>query len=280
MIALPTPQTIGPAIPPLLGGDLSRLGSGERNLSRPSGTKAAGRASGRERVSAGVRASYSSEKPREARIKITANFSKIQNSTLKIQHCFPHPPTHPHPKSTLTHPKSTVDLRCGPLIKVENSLKPPLSPTCYRPLIRPENKGIKPKSNRHIRAVWETARRICPAKAGRRPQGRASGRERVQPKNFIINLCVWWPSARTGRDATSKLIKAVQSHSRIFRNFFYFYAPLCLLPRSILHPRFVPYATLRQPTPHPLLFCRRPSADACFIHLLGVFAPLRAVPRL
>ncbi len=62
MIAIQKPQTIAPAIPRhtrvLLGGDLSRLGSGERNLSRPSGTKAVGRASGSERVSAGVRASY------------------------------------------------------------------------------------------------------------------------------------------------------------------------------------------------------------------------------
>src|ERR1700727_2863983 len=39
--------------------------------------------------------------------------------------------------------------RCEPLIKVENGPRTPLSPTCYKPLIRPENKGIKPKSNRH-----------------------------------------------------------------------------------------------------------------------------------
>jgi hypothetical protein len=137
----------------------------------------AGQASGNERVSAGVRASYSPAKPltenhnvvpsfspglavqrptpgnmshktqplisrdcgpREARIRIAANSPTIQNSTLKIQHYFPHPPTHPHPKST-------VDIRRKPLIKVENSL----SPTCYRPIIRPENKGIQLKSNRH-----------------------------------------------------------------------------------------------------------------------------------
>jgi hypothetical protein len=56
-----------------------------------------------------------------------------------------HPSTHPHPKSTLAHPKSTVDLGCEPLIKVENSL----SPALYKPLIRPENKGIQSISNRH-----------------------------------------------------------------------------------------------------------------------------------
>jgi hypothetical protein len=54
---------------------------------------------------------------------------------------FPHPQTNPHPKSTL-------DLGCEGLIKVENGLRPPLSPTRYQLIIRPENKGIKPKSNR------------------------------------------------------------------------------------------------------------------------------------
>jgi len=80
--------------------------------------------------------------PREARIRTAANSPKIQNSTLTIQHCFPHPPTNPHPKST-------VDLGCEELIRVENGLRAPLSPTCHRPIIWPENKGIKPKSNRH-----------------------------------------------------------------------------------------------------------------------------------
>ncbi len=69
--------------------------------------------------------------PREARIKITANslaanFPKIQNSTLKIQHGFPRPQTNPHPKSTLARPKSTVDLGCERLIRVENGLSAPL----------------------------------------------------------------------------------------------------------------------------------------------------------
>ncbi len=181
MIASQKPQTIGPAIPRhtrvLLGGDLSRLGSGERNLSRLSGTKAAGRARGRERVNAGMRASCSPAKPliqnhngvpsfspglaaqrptpgnrspkiqplisrecgpREARIRTAVNSPKIQNSTLKIQHYFPHPQTNPHPKSTLAHPKSTVDLGCEPLIRVENGLRPPLSPTSYRPKSGPK----------------------------------------------------------------------------------------------------------------------------------------------
>ncbi len=70
-------------------------------------------------------------RPREARIKIAANSPKIQNSTLKIQHCFPHPSTNPHPKST-------VELGHEPLIRVENGLKSPLSPTCYRPKSGPK----------------------------------------------------------------------------------------------------------------------------------------------
>ena len=76
--------------------------------------------------------------PREARIRIAANSPTIQNSTLKIQHYFPHPQTNPHLKSTLAHPKSTVDLGCEPLIRVENGLRPPLSPTSYRPKSGPK----------------------------------------------------------------------------------------------------------------------------------------------
>jgi len=69
--------------------------------------------------------------PREARIKTAANFPKIQNSTLKIQHYFPPPQTNPHPKST--HGQG--------LIKVKNGLRPPLSPTCYRPKSGPKIRG-------------------------------------------------------------------------------------------------------------------------------------------
>jgi hypothetical protein len=71
---------------------------------------------------------------------------RLRESTLG----YPIKPISPIPsKSTLARLKSTVDLGCEPLIKVEISLISPLSPTCYRPIIRPENKGIKSKSNRH-----------------------------------------------------------------------------------------------------------------------------------
>jgi len=56
------------------------------------------------------------------------------------------------------HPKSTVELGHEPLIRVENGLRPPFSPACYRPLIRPENKGIKPKSSRHKPKFFITGR--------------------------------------------------------------------------------------------------------------------------
>jgi hypothetical protein len=72
-------------------------------------------------------------KPREARIRTAANSPKIQNSTLKIQHCFPHPQTNPHPKST-------VDLGYEGLIRVENGLRSPLLPTGYRPISGPKIK--------------------------------------------------------------------------------------------------------------------------------------------
>ncbi len=53
----------------------------------------------------------------------------------------PHPQTHPHPKSTLAHPKSTVDLGCEGLIRGKNGLRSPLSPTSYRPKSGPKIKG-------------------------------------------------------------------------------------------------------------------------------------------
>ena len=52
----------------------------------------------------------------------------------------PYPPTHPHPKSTLTHPKSTVDLGYEGLIRVKNGLRSPLLPTGYRPISGPKIK--------------------------------------------------------------------------------------------------------------------------------------------
>ena len=181
MIAFQKPQTIGPAILPLLG----------------------------ERV--GVRASYFLAKPlienhnvvpsfspglaaqrptpgnmfhkiqplisrdcgpREARIKIAANSPKIQNSTLKIQHCFSHPQTNPHLKST-------VDLRCEGLIWVENGLSPPLSPISYRPKSGPKIR----ESNQNQTAAHQ---KIYSASSLFLPRPMKSFRSKLAP--FFANL--------------------------------------------------------------------------------------------
>jgi len=191
---------------------------GLKPLNQQSGTKAAGRASGRERVSTEVRVSYFPAKPlinypnvvpslspglaaqrptpgklphkiqplisrecgpREARIKIAADLPKIQNSTLTIQHCFPHPPTHPHPKSTVAHPKSTVDLGCEGLIRVENGLRPPLSPTFYRPISGPKIR----ESNQNQTAAHQ---KIYSASSLFLPRPMKSFRSKLAP--FFANL--------------------------------------------------------------------------------------------
>ncbi len=216
MIAIQKPQTIGPAIPPLLG----------------------------ERV--GVRASYFLAKPlienhnvvpsfspglaaqrptpgklphkiqplisrdcgsREARIRITANSPTIQNSTLKIQNWFPHPQTNPHPKST-------VDLGCEPLIRVENGLRSPPSRICYRPI-----SGPKIRESNRIQAVTDR-------------------------KNFITDHCLvaatQWPLTQLHHQSLFIVIfyfKGFQSYSKHFKgiqrllpaSFFYFYAAIANL---------------------------------------------------
>jgi hypothetical protein len=70
--------------------------------------------------------------------------------------------SHPHPTSTL----SPV---CERLIRVENSRVPTFPPTCHQPKIRPENKGIKPFTNRRkvmqakkAHASYPGVRPICP----------------------------------------------------------------------------------------------------------------------
>ncbi len=84
--------------------------------------------------------------------------------------------TNPHPKSTLAYPKSTVDLGLQPLIRVENGL----IPTPSLADIRPENKGIRPNTNRY-------------------------------GLKLSVTICVYlwfktrWPSANCGRDAVTLL---------------------------------------------------------------------------
>ena len=51
----------------------------------------------------------------------------------------------PRSSADNSNPKSTLSPVCERLIRVENKLVP----TCHRPKNRPENKGIKPITNRH-----------------------------------------------------------------------------------------------------------------------------------
>src|ERR1700722_11668508 len=217
------------------------------------GRRPQGQASGRERVNAGVRASYFLAKPlienhnvvqscrpglaaqrptpgklphkiqplisrdcgpREARIRITANSPTIQNSTLKIQNWFPHPQTNPRLASTFSHPKSTVDLGCEPLIRVENGLRSPLSPTCYRPI-----SGPKIRESNRIQTVTD--------------------------RKILSPTIVWWPPRSgplTQLHHQSLFIvifyfKGFQSYSKHFKgiqrllpaSFFYFYAAIANL---------------------------------------------------
>src|SRR5262245_3396999 len=67
-----------PTILPLPQGDLSRLGNGERNSAKPKARQ--GRASGRERVSAGVRVSKTKQEDGERCPKFN-----VQHRTLNSQ---------------------------------------------------------------------------------------------------------------------------------------------------------------------------------------------------
>ncbi len=107
----------------------------------------------------------------------TANCEAVQSAKFICGH--PIRPISPLPP----HPKSTVDLGCEPLIRVENGLRSPLSPTRHKPIIRPENKGIKPKSNRH------------------------------RPKNFTLGRYAWWQATSV---ATRKHPCGVRSYVLTF----------------------------------------------------------------
>jgi hypothetical protein len=96
------------------------------------------------------------------------------------------------PFSVLTpHPKSTLGSACEGLIRVENHLVP----TFHRPKNRPENKRIKPNTNRH------------------------------KPKNFIMGRCPKGLAIRKGQydvcSSASTVTKAQisQAHSRLFKRF-------------------------------------------------------------
>jgi hypothetical protein len=171
-------------------------------------------------------------KPREARIKIAANFPKIQP-------CFPHPPTHPHSKSTLAIPKSTVDLGCERLIWGENGFRSFLSHGHrhpFRPTTTRQSKGtdqIQTATHQKIYSASPLIQVKTPALefAWRLPRT-LSG----------LELLPGWPSARTQNHKHLFIMifpfKAFQAYSREFKpiqaflpaSFFYFYAPISKNP--------------------------------------------------
>jgi hypothetical protein len=115
---------------------------------------------------------------------------------------------HPHPKSIL----SPV---CERLIRVENGRVP----TCHRPKNRPENKGIKPITNRH-------------KPNHRLPQGDSSQKSPCKlsryftypsPKSYLSHPL---PAAllKEGRDAVT-FLKPIQGYSSLFQSIQAFLAP-------------------------------------------------------
>jgi hypothetical protein len=97
------------------------------------------------------------------RVSIFAALTPLPGSFLPH---FAHPQTNPLPKSTLAHPKSTVDLGCEELIRVDNGLNSSPSPTRYR-----LKSGPKIKKFNQTQTV--TGRKILPlvVSHGGRPQG-------------------------------------------------------------------------------------------------------------
>jgi hypothetical protein len=102
-------------------------------------------------------------------------------------------PTHPHPKSTLAHPKSTVDLGCELLIKVENSLISPLPPTSYRPISAPKIRGF---SQNQTVTDRKKLKQTSPGRLISRITGHTTGRDlprgciaKADGRDAVTNLC-------------------------------------------------------------------------------------------
>ncbi len=130
MTAIQKSQTIGPAILPLLGERAGvrasyPLPTWSALINHPNGVQSF--SPGLSREAAATLGGTSQNPTADSEAARSAKFI-CGNPIRPIRRIRPIPP---HPKSTL--------------IKVENGL----SPTCHRPKIRPENKGIKPNTNRH-----------------------------------------------------------------------------------------------------------------------------------
>jgi hypothetical protein len=138
MIAIKKPQTVGPSILFLRKMEIKSFPTWSALTESPVRADDSSPGSASLRAQPWVKSyknlSADSEAARSAKL-ICGHEIRIQNLIRK--------------GSNHAHPKSTVDLGHEPLIRVDHTLISPLSPTCYRPIIRLENKGIKPKSNRH-----------------------------------------------------------------------------------------------------------------------------------
>ena len=111
-------------------------------------------------------------------------------------------PIPPHPKSTLAHPKSTVDLGCEPLIRVDNGLIPSSSRTRYR-----LKSGPKTKESGQNQTVTDRKNLFLIAAHDGRPRGPFASHCQVlptiasrPPTPFVF--FDRWPSAG-GRDAVT-----------------------------------------------------------------------------
>jgi hypothetical protein len=169
-----------------------------------------------------------------------------------------------YPKSTLAHPKSTVDLECEPLIRVENGLRAPLLLTGYRPISGPKIKESNQNQTAANQKIYSASplipasRSKCllpfPSTANEEFQLKIRPLFR-QPILTYSTLCqpilpIFAPSFFTGHNQESLFIaifrfKGIQSYSKHFKaiqgfleTFFYFYALPPILPphHSRQHP--------------------------------------------
>ena len=139
-----------------------------------------------QRERAGVRENHTFTKPLIKNHNVVQSFSPglrgtsypgyihTKDSTLKELN---HSPFLILGDSIVAGPKLTSPHPNQPLIKVDNSL----SPTNHKPIIRPENKGIKPKSNHHKPKKFTTSHSY-----GDIPQGGPPARACL--KGFASNL--------------------------------------------------------------------------------------------
>ena len=160
--------------------------------------------------------------------------------------------TMPHPEgvpeSTVGYPirpirRICINPHCHPeyelLIKVENDLGSSLSRSSHRPIIRPENKGIKPKSNRHRPKKFIFGHYAWSLSPGdgrlRSPETHSFSATLRDPKLLLVILCYPICPPRFFMHCLQNLIPAHNGGRA---------QPLKLYPTQ-------PHATLGNPTKHP-----------------------------